>query len=163
LRSRAGAKPPLRGDRGARSWLALGRLQVIDPSDVIAARHAGEIRYAVASEYSGDLDRVLAKFGLLPDKSMLIEIDRSCAVAVLGALLEKDMAYGSSLMSPEAASSMAERILASREVPASKYFSNANWPKEKEWNSLTESTFDSGLLVTIGANQYFCIWFEDED
>jgi hypothetical protein len=129
----------------------------------MAARGAGEIRYAVVSEYSGDLDRVLAKLGLSPDKSMLIEIDRSTAAAILGALLEKDMAFGTSLMSPEAASSMAERILASCEAPASKYFSNGNWPKEKEWNSLTESTFDSGVLVTIGANQYFCIWFEDED
>ncbi len=136
---------------------------MIEPRQIIKKRVYGEIRYSLVSDYSGNLDRVLAKFGLTPNKELLVEHDRGSALEILSVLLQRDMAYESPCMSEAEAAAMAESILSSNETVASKYFSNGNWAKKESWNPLTESTFDSGILVTIDKNLYFCIWFQDED
>ena len=41
--------------------------------------------------------------------------------------------------------------------------SNGNVARQEGWTPLTESTFDSGLIVESQGGHYVCIWFEDED
>lgn len=136
---------------------------MIDPHALIAARGCGEIRYAVLSDYSNSLSNVLSRFGLLPDASYLVEHDRNAALAILVSLLWKDMAYSTERMPRGEAEELALRILRANEVEGSRYYSNGNWPKESAWSAVTESTFDSGLIITGKSNTYFCIWFQDED
>jgi hypothetical protein len=136
---------------------------MINPTEIIKARGAGEIRYSVLTDYSGDLNSVLAKFGLVSNQSLLVEHDRSSAVAILTVLLEKDMAYDGQLMSTDRAVALAEEIVKSHETQASKFYSNGNWAKKESWNPFTDSTFDAGLIITTDDHRYFCIWFQDED
>ncbi len=136
---------------------------MIEPLEIIEARHAGEIRYGAVSDWSGDLNRVLSKFGLTPDAALLVEHDRAGATSILTALLWKDMAYETPNTTEAKAGAMAESILSSYANTDSRYYSNGNWAKRESWNPLTESTFDAGLIVTAGKNLYFCIWFQDED
>ncbi|WP_460843571.1 hypothetical protein [Noviherbaspirillum agri] len=141
-----------------------GRLLMINPRAIIAARRFGEIRYAVASETTGNLSRLLGKFGLTPDESLLVEHDRDSALQILITLLWRDMAYDDECMSKDEAESLALQILTEHESPGCRYFSNGNVAKGESWNPLTESTFDAGLVVTnTVANNHFCIWFQDED
>ena len=137
---------------------------MIDPRTLIAARRFGEIRYSVASEPTGSHSRLLGKFGLTPDESLLIEHCRNSALQILITLLWKDMAYEGECMPRHEAESLAQQILSEHESPGSRYFSNGNIAKGESWNPLTESTFDAGLVVTdpVGQN-HFCIWFQDED
>jgi hypothetical protein len=134
-----------------------------DPRSIIEARECGEIRYAVVSESSSDLSRVLGKFGLTPDASLLVEHDKESAFAILSDLLWKDMAYDGECMPRSQAEEIANQLLRQYSVPESKYYSNGNWSKRESWNPLTESTFDAGLIVTGKDGTYFCIWFQDED
>lgn len=137
---------------------------MIDPRALIAARRFGEIRYSVVCESTGSLSRLLGKFGLTPDESLLVEHDRDTALQILITLLWKDMAYESECIPRGEAESMAQQILAEHESPGCRYFSNGNLAKGKSWNPLTESTFDSGLIITNSASlNHFCIWFQDED
>ena len=131
---------------------------------LIAARRFGEIRYSTASESTGSLSRLLGKFGLTPDESLLVEHDRESALEILTTLLWKDMAYGDECMPRHQAEFLAQQVLTRHEGPESRYFSNGNIAKGKSWRPLTESTFDAGLVVTDAvAQEHFCIWFEDED
>lgn len=66
---------------------------MIDPYTLIHARQFGEIRYAVVSECTGEMSRVLAKLGLKPEPEALIEHERESAYLILRDLLWKDMAY----------------------------------------------------------------------
>ena len=136
---------------------------MIDSHSIITARQYGEIRCSVASEGTGDMSRVLGKFGLTADASLLVEHDRASAFSLLRDLLWKDMAYGSECMPRAQAEEMADALLRQHGTPQSRYFSNGNWSRREGWNALTESTFDAGLIMAGGDSQYFCIWFQDED
>ena len=134
-----------------------------DPRSIIRARPNGEIRYAVVVESRNDMARVLGKFGLTPDPSLLIEHDRETAFAILRALLWKDMAFESECMPLSQAEEIARNLLQQHSAPESKFYSNGDWSKGEGWSPLTNSTFDSGLIVARGDGTYFCVWFEDED
>ncbi len=137
---------------------------MIGPRALIAARHAGEIRYAVASEPSDDLSRLLGKFGLSPDASLLAEHNQDAALDILIALLWKDMAYEGECMPRHEAESLAHQVFSEHVRPGCRYFSNGNVTKGGSWNPLTESTFDAGLIITDPASHiHLCIWFQDED
>jgi non-ribosomal peptide synthetase component E (peptide arylation enzyme) len=136
---------------------------MVDPHALIAARQCGEIRYAVISDHSADLSRALARFGLMPDASLLVEHDETKAFGILVELLWKDMAYGVECMPKPQAEEFAKAIFAEHACAESKFFSNGGGPGRESWNSLTESTFDAGLVVTGKDHTYFCIWFQDED
>jgi hypothetical protein len=137
---------------------------MIDPRAIIAARRFGEIRYAVASETTGNLSRLLGKFGLTPDESLLVEHDRDSALQILITLLWKEMAYQGECMPRNEAESLAQQILTEHQSPGCRYFSNGNVAKSDSWTPLTESTFDAGLVVTDSvAQMHFCKWFQDED
>jgi hypothetical protein len=131
--------------------------------ELINARNAGEVRFSFVTEYSGDMNRVLAKLGLAPDRAGLIELDRATAVAIFAGLLQEDMAYGSPIMPEEDAKTLAERTLSLHETSDSRYFSNRSDMGSGRWHDFTGSTFDSGLIVMIHANLFLGVWFEDED
>ena len=138
---------------------------MINALTVMKARDVGEIRYSTVLDYSGDLNHVLAKFGLTADANLLEEFDRKTAVSILTRLLWKDMAYSRPAMSEVEANDMAESIVREYECPASKYFSNCDWSNETHagFSTLTESTFDGGLIISRSDHRCFCIWFQDED
>ncbi|SEL92962.1 hypothetical protein SAMN05216359_12713 [Roseateles sp. YR242] len=134
-----------------------------DPRSIIEARKYGEIRCAVVSEMTNDMSRVLGKFGLTPDASMLVQHSRESAFAILRELLWKDMAYEGECMPKSQAEEIANHLLQQHSIPESKFFSNGDWSKRESWYPLTESTFDAGLIVSGSNGTYFCIWFQDED
>lgn len=136
---------------------------MIDPHALIQARQFGEVRYAVVSEATGEMARVLAKSGLRPEPDALVEHDRDSAYLILRELLWKDMAHESECMPVDQAESLAHQVLQQHTVEGSRYFSNGNWAKRESWNPLAESAFDAGLLISSPTGQYFCIWFQDED
>jgi len=135
---------------------------MIDPRELVAKRNCGSVRYAVISDYSGDMNQVLAKFGLNADRALLVEHNRAGALDILASLLHRDMAYESELMPEQSARGIAEAVLHPQRADAT-YFSNGNWAKRESWNPLTSSTFDAGIIVREGESVYVCIWFQDED
>lgn len=136
---------------------------MIDQRALIEARQFGEIRISVVSEITGDLSRVLSKFGLTPDANMLVEHNRATALSILTELLWKDMAYEGECMSRDQAEKFANTIIDENSDIKSKYFSNGNWALRESWNPLTSATFDAGIIISAQDKPYFCIWFEDED
>ena len=132
---------------------------------MIRARCAGEVRYCATNEISGDLDRVLAKFGLGASAGELTECTREQALGTLTQLLWKDMAYGAESMPETEAREMATQIIVQHECATSRYFSNGAWYEGHPvgWNAFTESTFDGGLIIAGADGLFFCVWFQDED
>jgi len=137
---------------------------MLDPLALIAARHAGEIRYAVVNEDTGNLGRLLAKFGLRQDESALVEHEWPVALDILTLLLWKDLAYGRECMPRETALTWARQLLAAHAQPGARFYSNGNVVRGDRWHPLTDATFDAGLvIVNPSAAVHCCVWFEDED
>ncbi|WP_156967163.1 hypothetical protein [Paraburkholderia ferrariae] len=132
-------------------------------AEMLAERSPGEIRVSVVVDYSGNLSIILQKFGLKPDVSELTERDRDCAVSILTNLLWKDQAYGCERMQEDRARFFAEKIIEENECKNSRYFSNGSSIIQGSWYPFTDSTFDSGIVMSNGDGRYFCMWFEGED
>ncbi|WP_167046504.1 hypothetical protein [Burkholderia sp. Ax-1724] len=100
---------------------------------------------------------------MTPDGAALVAQDRANAIAILTHLLWKGQAYDYECMDSRKAAELAERIISENESTDSRYFSNRTSALSNSWNGLTDSTFDSGIVVSSEDGQYFCIWLEDED
>lgn len=140
--------------------MALGVNSAIE---ILEARGCGDIRACVVLEHSENMDAVLGKFGLLPNAKSLIEISRAAAHSVVESLIAKDMAYGYELMPRAQAKSFTRSYFCNFPEPQSQFFSNRASPESESWSPMTESTFDSGIVVKFGEGLYACLWFEDED
>lgn len=130
--------------------------------DFISERKSGNIRYSVASIHPDEISVALTAFGLSPDGE-LIEHNEITATELLENLFWKDLAYGTECMPKAQAKLLAQRFMGLHSTHESRYFSNSRWTEPVSFISLTNSTFDSGLIVRSEPNLYGCIWFEDED
>ncbi len=83
--------------------------------DIVKARGCGEIRYSIVADVSNDLSAVLSKFGLFTDASLVTEVSRADATAILTKLLWKDMAYGVECMAHDTAMTFAETVISESE------------------------------------------------
>lgn len=108
-------------------------------------------------------------------KESLIEIASSkldCDILVR--LLHQDLAYDVEIMPLKKATSFANRFFSIFSSEAA-YFSNSTWNKNEysttennfefglsSWTSLTDATFDSGIIVCDG-DRIGIAWFADED
>jgi hypothetical protein len=131
--------------------------------DIIKARDCGQVRYSFVTDSSNDLSAVLAKFGLFDDSSLVTEVSRAEAISILTELLWKDMAYGVECMSLDAAKGFAENFISESESSKCKYYSNVKSAESKQWQPLTSSTFDSGVIISGNIRRHACLWFQDED
>lgn len=112
-----------------------------------------------------DFDDLARRVGLEPLGDAWVEIDAARAKRLLVALLHRDLAYGSEVMTELRADWLASEFLGhfgrdglrfatnTTDVPDSSAFS---------WDPVTEFTFDSGVAVMgdRGAGVY---WVADED
>ena len=130
--------------------------------DFISERKSGNVRYSVASIHPDEISVALTTFGLSPDNE-LIEHNESTAKELLENLFWKDLAYGTECMPKTQAKLLAQRFFELHSKHESRYFSNSRWIEPVSFTSLTNSTFDSGIIIKCEANLYSCIWFEDED
>ena len=105
----------------------------------------------------------LRAFGLEPEPLLHFEHDRETALSILTGLLWKDMVHEYERMPRADAEQLAQAIFAEHAVASSKYFSNRKASFRGGWNAFTESTVDSGVIVTGEEGVYSCVWFEEED
>ncbi|RQP24909.1 hypothetical protein DZC73_08565 [Albitalea terrae] len=109
-------------------------------------------------------------FGLFDSPDIYFEVSEEEAESVLVAVLVKDMAYGSPLVPPDEAVTLADAFLKSLGGGKdARYFTNGEFGKARSpanlgprWSPATEHTFDSGILV-LTSRQVGCAWFMDED
>jgi hypothetical protein len=93
------------------------------------------------------------------------EISREEAEKIINFIMTKDLAYSVDLMSPEEAQQISSKV-STLFTGDCKYFTNAsfvnNFSGMSEWNSITESTFDTGVIIVSG-ERIGMIWVQDED
>jgi hypothetical protein len=97
------------------------------------------------------------------------ETTREESRAILVGMLERSMAHGSQHMGTTHARELADQLFARFCSGDCTYFTNGEFPLRHaagqsggSWCGLTDSTFDSGIVV-IGPTFGLAIWFEDED
>src|SRR5579871_3654546 len=129
--------------------------------EILAERSPCDLRASVVIDYSNNLSIALQKFGLKPDANELSERDRDGAISILTNLLWKGQAYDCECMPEERARFFAKKIIEENECENSRYFSNGSLVIQGSWYPFTDSTFDSGIVISNGDGRYFCIWFED--
>ena len=125
-----------------------------------------DIRYMFVRNCSNDLSLVLEKFGLIPNKSLLVEKNKEETLEILTELLWKNLAYSHERIPKNRAIFFAQQIIMEHQSPDNRYFSNVLWsaPESQSMAALTKSTFDAGIIIASEiTKKYFCIWFEDED
>jgi hypothetical protein len=135
----------------------------MNPRSLALARGFGSFRYSVLFETTNDLKRMLAGFGLDPEPLLLFEIDKETALAILRRVLWKDLVHGAENMPEADATRLAAEIIDEHSTESSRYYANRRTPVGSEWNPLTNSTFETGVIVQNLDGVHFCIWFEEED
>ena len=135
----------------------------MNPRTLALARGFGALRYSIQFDTTNDLKRVLAAFGLHPEPLLLFQVDREVALAILEAVLWKDMVHRGENMPKAEAEQLASDIISEHSREGSRYFSNKPTPSSSGWNSMTGATFETGVIVQNQDGVHFCIWFEEED
>lgn len=140
---------------------------MLDPHALFDARPIGRLRHVLLSTPEESIDRVLALCGLRPDAAALTEVDRTTAMAQLTTWLYQDLAYGSPCMERDRAAAWASAILDDGTDAQSRFYSSDSGISSSEatrrWTSLTDATFDAGLLIRLKPGRWACWWIEDED
>ena len=71
--------------------------------EIIRTRNCGRVRASFSSNWNSSLKHLLVVFGLSPQEENLKEVSKDKAFEILEALLQKDLAYSSKIMSKEKA------------------------------------------------------------
>ena len=135
-------------------------------NEIVRLRGCGKVRCGIR-EHSvvPSVSAVARSFELFEDAACYTEVTFTQALAILTRILHRDMAYGSELMAPGVAATLASSFLEQTSSPACSYFSNGDFFEESSshgWNPATQATFDTGVLV-VGVERAGCLWVEDED
>lgn len=135
----------------------------------IAAARGGDLVVRIEQGSVATPSDAARLFGLFDSPDIYVEVSLQEAKAVLLALLVKDMAYGSPLVEPEAASELVDSFFGSFPGDEVRCFTNGEFGKPRTstpysvgWSPATEHTFDSGVLV-LTSREVGCAWFMDED
>ncbi len=140
----------------------------MNTKQLIEERSAGILRIAFISNWNRSLEDILKSLGFSnANPECVFEIEVGFAVNVLKAILWKDLAYGTALMSEAQAESYAQQFISEYATVESKIYTNGNWAIYRNSNSfsfsgLTESTFDAGIII-VNKEFVACLWVEDED
>ncbi|KAF3886106.1 MULTISPECIES: hypothetical protein [Nostocales] len=93
------------------------------------------------------------------------EISQEEAEQIISFIMTKDLAYSVELMSAREAQQISAKVL-TLFTGDCKYFTNAsfvnNFSGMSEWDSITESTFDTGVIIVSG-DRIGMLWVQDED
>ncbi len=93
------------------------------------------------------------------------EISQEEAEKIINFIMTKDLAYSVEIMSSQEAQQLSSKVL-TLFTGDCKYFTNAsfvnNFSGMSEWNSITESTFDTGVIIVSG-DRIGMLWVQDED
>jgi hypothetical protein len=135
----------------------------MNPRALLQARRFGSFRYATLFDSTNNLTQVLLGFGLTAEPLLLVEVDVASAVEIVSSLLWKDMVHGIENMPHEQAMRWAREIIEENSSESATYYSNKADSGANSWNPLTNSTFDSGIIIRNQDGLNFCLWFEEED
>jgi hypothetical protein len=93
------------------------------------------------------------------------EVDQEAAQKILERVLTKDLAYSAKIMSIEDAEEISTKIFNFFQNQY-KFFTNAvfthNYSALSAWDSLTEATFDTGIII-VSTTMIGMLWVKDED
>jgi hypothetical protein len=165
------------------SFLEIG----IDDTDLLKALHerCGEVRCfteaisdAASSSVVDLIDSFCSKHGFTAIGEQWCELTEEAASRHLSAVLQRDLAYGSEMISAKQARAIAVKFIEC--CKPAHYFSNtpvstksiettqensqtfSDRPLTNGWQPLTQATFDSGV-VAVGKTKIALLWIEDED
>jgi hypothetical protein len=103
------------------------------------------------------------RHGLSNDKDIYSVISSEIAHEIISDALQRDLAYGETLLSQTEAEQLARQVFVELFAGCELFYSNGNLGVGGgEWSPATEATFDTGVLGT-GPGKVSCIWFLDED
>ncbi|HEY9800955.1 MAG TPA: hypothetical protein V6D25_11400 [Leptolyngbyaceae cyanobacterium] len=111
------------------------------------------------------LDLFVSQMGCVGLGDRWKEIPQAAAKKILAFVLTKDLAYSSKIMPIEEAEKFSTKMLKFFPSPC-KFFTNAvftnNYSALTAWDSLTEATFDTGIVI-VSPTMMGMLWFKDED
>jgi hypothetical protein len=113
------------------------------------------------------MNELLKLNGLAPNKENLIRIEYQQAKKIVRSLLNFGVAYDEEYMPIQDAEEYTNYLFQNFVEENCECFANGEWDRYHEsngfgWNSMTESTFDGGVIIT-SSNLHFCFWIEEED
>ena len=132
---------------------------------IIEARDSGVVIAAVRDYAVSGVEEAALQFELFATGSIYHEVSAEEACRVLGAVLQRDMAYGLQLMAPELALALAEEFVAALAGDGTKFYTNGEFGRvdgRPAWNPATGATFDTGILA-VTRTRVACVWVMDED
>jgi len=139
----------------------------VEISEIIKNRITGKIRINFGNYSNECLNELLKKNSLIEDNNRLNKITYESVKELLAYILENDIAYGTKYIESDQAKLYSNFLLENFNTSDSEYYTNCCWTDflengELNWSSLTESTFDIGIIVKK-EGLYLCVWIEDED
>ncbi len=136
-------------------------------TEIIEKRDCGELRINFSTNFNDPINSLLSGFGLAPNEEKLTEVTIEIACEIVEAILWRDLAYSSEIMSREEAKRYSEYLIYSMAPPESTFYTNAVWhnyhgASSFGYSGFTSATFDGGIIC-VGKNSAMSIWVKDED
>ena len=136
-------------------------------SKIINDRSCGYFKVRCMNIDDASLDKLMEYFNLAPIPEYLEECDFDYAVEVVKTILWKDLAHSIELIKENEAKERAVYIVEQFYDENTSIYTNGGWAdyhikRSSDCYSLTESTFDAGVLF-VGQKNAACVWVEDED
>ncbi|BCL38191.1 hypothetical protein [Nostoc sp. MS1] len=124
-----------------------------------------EINIDKSEDLQAILDLFVTQLGYVGLGVHWKEINQNAAEKILERILTKDLAYSAKIMSTGKAEEISTKMLNFFQNPC-KFFTNAvftdNYSAMSAWDSLTESTFDTGVII-VSTKMIGILWVKDED
>ncbi|WDE08489.1 hypothetical protein SG34_031700 [Thalassomonas viridans] len=136
-------------------------------SDIVKLRDCGELKISYITNWDYSMNQILDNFGLFPCEDKLKEVLLEDAQKIVEALLFKDLAYGSEIMTTKEATKCMEYFFSTFSSPNSRYYSNAVKGADNNQyifhiNQFTDSLVDGGVVI-IDGDIAVCFWVSDDD
>ncbi|BAY34772.1 hypothetical protein NIES2107_66790 [Nostoc carneum NIES-2107] len=145
-------------------------------AEILSKRSLGNILFEIkqinsditlnkADELTEILDLFVTQMGYVGIGDRWQEIHQDAAQKIVVFVLKKDLAYSAKIMPTEEAEKISTKILNLFANPC-RFFTNAVFVNDysalSAWDSLTNSTFDTGILV-VNSTMMGMLWVKDED
>jgi hypothetical protein len=145
-------------------------------TEIAAKRNIGSVLFEIkqispemnlekSEDWQEVLDLFVSQIGYVSLGIHWKEIDKEASQKILERVFTKDLAYSAKIMPIEEAEEISTKIFNFFQNQ-SKFFTNAvftnNYSALSAWDSLTEATFDTGIII-VSTTMIGMLWVKDED
>ena len=132
-------------------------------TELVDRRSYGLVRCSIVSAPNFTMTNAFLLFGFVGEEGGLKEIQPDEAASVLETIVSRSLVDGLEIVPIDDSRRMVSEFMNYVSVGPIKFYTNGDWGESRlnGWNSMTQSIFDSGIIV-LGEKKSACVWIEED-